>query len=97
MLALLQGLPSTNGESLKPIAAGANQGVTKRKENLEWPDGNTSISPMPTRRLRHCIPPHIKRDSTNSEKEGWELVSVVFDQTGHVQKLYFKRETKTGS
>jgi len=27
-------------------------------------------------------------------KEGWELVSVVFDQTGKVQKLYFKRQIK---
>jgi len=24
--------------------------------------------------------------------EGWELVSVVSNQTGKVQKLYFKRE-----
>ena len=25
-------------------------------------------------------------------REGWDLVSVVFDSEGRVQKLYFKRE-----
>jgi hypothetical protein len=42
-------------------------------------------------------PPSHKERLNELGKEGWELVSVVFDQTGHVQKLYFKRETKTGS
>jgi hypothetical protein len=42
-------------------------------------------------------PPAHKEKLNELGKEGWELVSVVFDQTGKVQKLYFKREKKTGS
>jgi hypothetical protein len=42
-------------------------------------------------------PPAHKEKLNELGKEGWELVSVVSDQTGKVQKLYFKREKKTGS
>ena len=37
-------------------------------------------------------PPGHKEKLNELGKEGWELVSVVFDQTGKVQKLYFKRQ-----
>ena len=37
-------------------------------------------------------PPAHKEKLNELGKEGWELVSVVFDQTGKVQKLYFKKQ-----
>ncbi|HXX34478.1 MAG TPA: DUF4177 domain-containing protein [Thermodesulfobacteriota bacterium] len=42
-------------------------------------------------------PPAHKERLNELGREGWELVSVVFDQAGKVQKLYFKREKQTGS
>lgn len=42
-------------------------------------------------------PPAHKEKLNELGKDGWELVSVVSDQTGKVQKLYFKREKKSGS
>jgi len=42
-------------------------------------------------------PPGHKEKLNELGNDGWELVSVVSDQTGKVQKLYFKREKKTGS
>jgi len=37
-------------------------------------------------------PPSHKERLNQLGKEGWELVSVVFDRTGKVEKLYFKRQ-----
>jgi len=37
-------------------------------------------------------PPTHKERLNELGKEGWELVSVVFDQRGKVEKLYFKRQ-----
>ena len=37
-------------------------------------------------------PPGHKEKLNELGKDGWELVSVVFDQAGRVQKLYFKRQ-----
>ncbi len=42
-------------------------------------------------------PPGHKEKLNELGNDGWELVSVVSDQTGKVQKLYFKREKKAGS
>ena len=42
-------------------------------------------------------PPAHKERLNELGREGWELVSVVFDQTGKVPRLYVKREKKTGS
>jgi hypothetical protein len=36
-------------------------------------------------------PPAHKERLNQLGKEGWELIAVVPDQTGKVQKLYFKR------
>jgi hypothetical protein len=36
-------------------------------------------------------PPSHKERLNDLGKDGWELVSVVFDSTGLVKKLYFKR------
>jgi hypothetical protein len=36
-------------------------------------------------------PPGHKEKLNELGKDGWELVSVIFDQKGQVQKLYFKR------
>jgi hypothetical protein len=36
-------------------------------------------------------PPVHKEKLNELGKEGWELVSVVFDQTGKVQKLYCQK------
>jgi hypothetical protein len=36
-------------------------------------------------------PPGHKEKLNELGNEGWELVNVVFDQKGRVQKLYFKR------
>jgi len=37
-------------------------------------------------------PPGHKEKLNELGKDGWELVSVIFDQKGRVQKLYFKRQ-----
>ncbi len=37
-------------------------------------------------------PPGHKEKLNEFGSEGWELASVVFDHTGRVQKLYFKRQ-----
>jgi hypothetical protein len=37
-------------------------------------------------------PPGHKEKLNELGKDGWELVSVVFDREGRVQKLYFKRQ-----
>lgn len=37
-------------------------------------------------------PPGHKEKLNELGKEGWELVSVVFDNAGRVKKLYFKRQ-----
>ena len=37
-------------------------------------------------------PPTHKERLNELGGEGWELVSVVFDQKGKVEKLYFKRQ-----
>ena len=36
-------------------------------------------------------PPGHKEKLNELGKEGWELVNVVFNQSGEVKKLYFKR------
>lgn len=38
-------------------------------------------------------PPGHKEKLNELGNEGWELVSVVFDSSGRVQKMYFKRQT----
>ena len=60
-----------------------------RWEYLYFTDSDKETSTLP--------PPAHKERLNELGKEGWELVSVVSDQKGQVQKLYFKRETKTGS
>jgi hypothetical protein len=36
-------------------------------------------------------PPSHKERLNELGREGWELVSLIADQTGTVQKMYFKR------
>ncbi len=42
-------------------------------------------------------PPAHKEKLNELGKQGWELVSLVADQSGRVQKLYFKRPLEPGS
>jgi hypothetical protein len=42
-------------------------------------------------------PPAHKEKLNELGKQGWELVGLVADQSGRVQKLYFKRPLETDS
>ena len=42
-------------------------------------------------------PPTHKEKLNELGKQGWELVGLIGDQSGRVQKLYFKRPLETDS
>jgi len=54
-----------------------------RWEYLYFTDAEKETSPL--------HPPAHKERLNEFGKQGWELVGVVADQSGRVQKLYFKR------
>jgi len=60
----------------------------KEKEGLSWEYLYFTDAEKETRTL---YPPAHKEKLNELGNEGWELVSVVFDQTGKVKKLYLKR------
>jgi len=42
-------------------------------------------------------PPAHKEKLNQLGQEGWELIAIISDQKGKVQKLYFKRPIGAGS